>query len=64
MRNEPDLTSPLSRRAPMTSEEAAPAVSPPAVRWGVFVLICLAYLVATTGEQLLSPVFPTVKDDL
>lgn len=48
----------------MSGQEATAAPSPPVVRWGVFALICLAYLVATTGEQLLSPVFPTVKDDL
>lgn len=47
-----------------TTPEPTERPSPPAVRWGVFTLICLAYLVATTGEQLLSPVFPTVKDDL
>ncbi|HSB87490.1 MAG TPA: MFS transporter [Ilumatobacteraceae bacterium] len=33
-------------------------------RWGSFTLVCLAYLVATTGEQLLSPVYPTARDDL
>lgn len=32
--------------------------------WGVFALICLTYLVSTTGEQMLSPLFPTAKDDL
>ena len=26
--------------------------------------VCVAYLVATTGEQLLSPLFPTAADDL
>lgn len=33
-------------------------------RWGSFALVCLAYLVATTGEQLLSPVYPTARRDL
>jgi predicted MFS family arabinose efflux permease len=32
--------------------------------WGAFVLLCLAYFVTTTGEQMLSPLFPTVADDL
>jgi predicted MFS family arabinose efflux permease len=32
--------------------------------WGAFALICLAYLAATTGEALLSPVFPVAADDL
>ena len=42
-------------------------VQPPAdvrVRWGSFAFVCLAYLVATTGEQLLSPLFPTAAADL
>lgn len=43
---------------------ADPTDRPGAVRWLVFGLVCAAYLVATTGEQLLSPVFPSVKDDL
>lgn len=33
-------------------------------RWGSFGLICGTYLSATVGEQLLSPVFPTVRDSL
>jgi predicted MFS family arabinose efflux permease len=33
-------------------------------RWAVFALLCLAYFVTTTGEQMLSPLFPTVADDL
>jgi predicted MFS family arabinose efflux permease len=33
-------------------------------RWGSFTLVCLAYLVATTGEQLLSPVYPAARRDL
>lgn len=33
-------------------------------RWGSFLLVCIAYLVATTGEQLLSPVYPTASNDL
>ena len=32
--------------------------------WGVFAILCLAYFVTTTGEQMLSPLFPTVSDDL
>lgn len=40
---------------------AAPAVAP---RWGAFVLLCLAYFVTTTGEQMLSPLFPTAAADL
>jgi predicted MFS family arabinose efflux permease len=32
--------------------------------WGVFGVLCLAYFVTTTGEQMLSPLFPTVADDL
>jgi predicted MFS family arabinose efflux permease len=39
----------------------AGAVAP---RWGAFALLCLAYFVTTTGEQMLSPLFPTVADDL
>ncbi|MEO5902253.1 MAG: MFS transporter [Ilumatobacteraceae bacterium] len=33
-------------------------------RWGSFALVCVAYLVATTGEQLLSPLYPTASKDL
>jgi predicted MFS family arabinose efflux permease len=43
---------------------AANGVDGPRPRWGSFALVCLAYLVATTGEQLLSPVYPTARDDL
>jgi DHA1 family inner membrane transport protein len=32
--------------------------------WAAFTLICLAYFVTTTGEQMLSPLFPVVADDL
>lgn len=42
------------------SEDAAPA----GPRWGSFILVCMAYLVATTGEQLLAPVYPTARGDL
>lgn len=48
----------------MTEAADDPQASAPTVRWGVFTLVCLAYLVATTGEQLLSPLFPTVRRDL
>jgi predicted MFS family arabinose efflux permease len=43
-----------------------PVHAPPAVRprWGSFALVCVAYLVATTGEQLLSPVYPTASKEL
>ncbi len=34
------------------------------LRWGSFTLVCLAYLVATTGEQLLSPLYPTASEEL
>ena len=39
---------------------------PPEVRprWGSFALVCIAYLVATTGEQLLSPLYPTASMEL
>lgn len=43
------------------TDDAAPATRP---HWAVFALVCLAYLVSTTGEQLLSPLFPTARDDL
>lgn len=33
-------------------------------RWGAFALLCFAYLVSTTGEQMLSPLFPTTAADL
>lgn len=33
-------------------------------RWGAFALLCGAYLTATVGEQLLSPIFPTVRRSL
>ncbi|MDP2293657.1 MAG: MFS transporter [Actinomycetota bacterium] len=46
----------------MTVAEHAQPVAPP--RWGSFALVCLAYLVATTGEQLLSPLYPTASDEL
>lgn len=46
----------------MTDVEHTPPVAGP--RWGSFTLVCLAYLVATTGEQLLSPLFPTASEDL
>jgi len=46
----------------MTDVEHTPPVVGP--RWGSFTLVCLAYLVATTGEQLLSPLFPTASQEL
>lgn len=36
----------------------------PGPRWGSFAVVCFAYLVATTGEQLLSPLYPTASDEL
>lgn len=33
-------------------------------RWGALSLVCAAYLASTVGEQLLSPLFPTARDDL
>lgn len=47
----------------MTAAATEPTVSA-RPRWGAFVLLCLAYLVSTTGEQMLSPLFPTAADDL
>ncbi len=43
-----------------------PVHAPPEARprWGSFALVCVAYLVATTGEQLLSPVYPTASKEL
>lgn len=32
--------------------------------WAPLTLVCFAYLAATVGEQVLSPVFPTTADDL
>jgi predicted MFS family arabinose efflux permease len=46
----------------MADELHVPATARP--RWGSFALVCAAYLVATTGEQLLSPLFPTLSDEL
>ena len=46
----------------MTDTEHAQPVAQP--RWGSFTLVCLAYLVATTGEQLLSPLYPTASEEL
>lgn len=44
-----------------TDVQIPPEVRP---RWGSFALVCFAYLVATTGEQLMSPLFPTASDEL
>ncbi|MEO8266282.1 MAG: MFS transporter [Ilumatobacteraceae bacterium] len=41
--------------------QASAALRP---RWGSFALVCMAYLVATTGEQLLSPLYPTASHQL
>ena len=40
----------------MSIRRARPPTSAP--RWGSFALVCVAYLVATTGEQMLSPLYP------
>ncbi len=34
------------------------------VRWVPFLLVCLAYLATTTGEAVLSPVYPVAADEL
>lgn len=52
----------------MTTADAAPT-RPPAAggdapRWVAFTLVCLAYLATTTGEALLSPIYPVVAQDL
>jgi predicted MFS family arabinose efflux permease len=47
------------------SGEPVTAPSPTtAPRWGAFALLCGAYFVTTTGEQMLSPLFPVAADDL
>ena len=33
-------------------------------RWGALALVCGTYFAATVGEQLLSPLFPTAREDL
>lgn len=43
---------------------SSPGRVPSAPRWGAFALVCLAYLAATVGEALLSPLFPSSSDDL
>jgi predicted MFS family arabinose efflux permease len=47
-------------RAPRTSSAGRAG----GAHWGVFAVLCGAYFVTTTGEQMLSPLFPTVADDL
>ena len=47
--------------SPIAGADATAATRP---RWRVFALLCVAYFVTTTGEQMLSPLFPTVADDL
>ncbi|HEX7094356.1 MAG TPA: MFS transporter, partial [Acidimicrobiales bacterium] len=47
------------------STTVAPADEPVArPHWAALSLVCFAYLAATVGEQVLSPVFPTAADDL
>lgn len=43
---------------------ATPPTATPGPRWGLFALLCGAYFATTTGEQMLSPLFPVVSDDL
>lgn len=46
----------------MTDAGHAQPVAQP--RWGSFTLVCLAYMVATTGEQMLSPLYPSASEEL
>jgi predicted MFS family arabinose efflux permease len=55
-----DETARIDGPAPSSSGTGA-AIRP---RWAAISLLCLAYFVTTTGEQMLSPLFPTVADDL
>lgn len=55
-------TTPASTPDAATAGDADDDATRP--RWGAFALLCLAYLVSTTGEQMLSPLFPTASDDL
>lgn len=52
----------------MSTPPAAPpargAVDDDRPQWLPFTLVCLSYLSATVGEQLLSPLFPTAARDL
>jgi predicted MFS family arabinose efflux permease len=56
-----DETARLGDLTPAPAASTARAAGP---HWGVFAVLCLAYFVTTTGEQMLSPLFPTVADDL
>ena len=49
---------------PPAPHSTTPAPDPSKAHWAAFALVCLAYLAATTGEALLSPVFPVAADDL
>ncbi|MGH9212708.1 MAG: MFS transporter [Acidimicrobiales bacterium] len=51
---------PGGRLLPTTTSPAEPA----GPRWGGFALACTAYLAASVGESLLSPIFPTAAEDL
>jgi predicted MFS family arabinose efflux permease len=46
-----------STAATATSDRARP-------NWAMFTVICLAYFVTTTGEQMLGPIYPTTRDDM
>lgn len=41
-----------------------PAVAAEGISWLPFGLVCLTYMAATVGEQVLSPLFPTTRGDL
>jgi len=53
-----------ARLGAASAPPGAPVAAASGPHWGVFAVLCLAYLVTTTGEQMLSPLFPTVSDDL
>ena len=43
---------------------AEPTTNHSGIRWAPFLLVCLAYLAATTGEAVLAPIYPVAADDL
>ena len=59
--SDPEITSDDDVTTSAPPPPPAPEFQP---RWGAFTLVCLAYLAATVGEQVLSPVFPEASDDL
>lgn len=48
---------------PTSSPTGAPGPAGDGPRWGAFALVCVAYLAVTVGEQVLSPVFPTAREE-